>query len=55
MNIQDEIFEDFLNDLKENSNFSEDLLTKLKQSWQTGEMRNRKSILQIIEELIQNS
>ena len=55
MNIQDEIFEDFLNDLKENSDFSEVLINKLKQFWQTGEMRTRESILRIIEELIKNS
>jgi len=54
MNIQDEIFEEFFNNLEKDENIPEKLINGLKNLKEQGNIKSQKKILELIKSLDKN-
>jgi len=54
MNIQDEIFEEFFNNLEKDKNIPEKLINGLKKLKEQGNIKSQKKILELIKSLDKN-
>jgi len=55
MGIRDEIFEEFFIKLKEDKEFPDEIINKLKNIWENKESLTKNEILEIIEQVSENN